>query len=380
MEIDRTKGGLRDRLLSLRREERSMRRELNMFQEQNNLSREPQYPDSEILHWAIVAALVVTESLANAYFFAKGSDLGLLGGAFQAFLISFVNIGAALLAGIYLMRNLHHILGWRLALSAMGLCGYLVFMVFLNLATAHYRAQLGIDPLTALVKVFLSLYSSPFAINDFDATILLFIGVIFAISALTKAYFADDRYPGYGEIDRRYRETDEAYQEGRHDLRVAVNTVVDTARAELHRYVSEATQANHDFSALLAEAETISSEYVRHTAELCEARYTLLNTYRTTNTRVRTSSPPDYFDEYPPTDGSDDLPQANLNRERERTAEIDEQLVQIEKGATEVMSILKEVNETALRDLAPFFQGVEDEVDRKIAADARESKVGAAAE
>jgi hypothetical protein len=124
MEVERTKGRLRDGLLGLRHAEGGMRRDLRFFQLNNDLHREAQYPESEILHWAIIAALVVTESLANSYFFAKGSDLGLLGGAFQALLISCVNIGAALLAGIYLMRNLHHVETWRLALAAMGMCGY----------------------------------------------------------------------------------------------------------------------------------------------------------------------------------------------------------------------------------------------------------------
>ncbi|MDP6403801.1 MAG: hypothetical protein QF797_01200 [Alphaproteobacteria bacterium] len=211
MEVERTKGRFRDRLFGLRRHEGEMRSDLDFFQLKNDLHREAEYPESEILHWAIVVALVVTESLANSYFFAKGSDLGLLGGALQALLISCVNIGAALMAGVYLLRNLHHVETWRLGLSAMATCAYLVFMVFLNLATAHYRALLGSDPLTAIVTVFKSLVENPFAINDFDASILLFIGIILAIAALVKAYMADDRYPGYGKFDRRYREADEAY-------------------------------------------------------------------------------------------------------------------------------------------------------------------------
>ena len=38
------------------------------------------YPKSHIMHFSILASLVLFEGLANAYFFSQGSDLGLLGG------------------------------------------------------------------------------------------------------------------------------------------------------------------------------------------------------------------------------------------------------------------------------------------------------------
>ncbi len=96
-------------LIHDRKTERLMRRELSAFVTSNEIHRESDYPDSHILHWAIVVALVVAESIANSYFFSKGSDLGLLGGVFQAFLISVVNIGASLLAGLYVLPSFNHV-------------------------------------------------------------------------------------------------------------------------------------------------------------------------------------------------------------------------------------------------------------------------------
>jgi hypothetical protein len=46
------------------------------------------YPESKVLAFALLLAIVAAESIANSALFAKGSDLGILGGWFQAILIS----------------------------------------------------------------------------------------------------------------------------------------------------------------------------------------------------------------------------------------------------------------------------------------------------
>lgn len=347
-----------------------MLRDLNFFQLENRLHREAHYPESEIFHWAIVAALIVTESLANSYFFAKVSDLGLLGGAFQALLISVVNIGAALLAGVYLMRNLHHISQLRVILAGAGLACYLGFMGFFNLATAHYRAQLGIDPLAALVNALSSLASDQVGINDFDATVLLFIGIIFPTAALIKAYMADDQYPEYGKFHRRYRETVEDDQEGKQELRDAVNGVIDHARDILDRYVEDAREAGREFATLVTDADSLINGFARHVEELREASHTLLNLYRTTNIKARSSQSPDYFEDYPPKESDETLPRGDLERMKSRIATIEADLGKIETHAASIMQDLKQVNETAINDVEQFFQIIEDEADKRITNDA----------
>lgn len=365
MEIERTKGRFRDRLLGLRRRERGMRRELNFFQLENSLHREAHYPESEILHWAIIAALVVAESAANSYFFARGSDLGLLGGAFQALLISLVNVGAALLAGIYILRNLQHVDRNRVYVAAGGLVIYLGFMGFFNLATAHYRAQLAVDPLAALVNALLSLAKNPFGIGDFDATVLLFIGIIFSLAALTKAYMADDRYPTFGKIDRRFREAYDDYQDGKEDLREEVNGVIDHARVVLHGYTENARDASREHATLIAQSESLIGEYFRHTEELRSAINTLLNMYRTTNIKARSSPHPDYFSEYPVIKIDESLPKVELEKAKKRASQIGEDLDNIETQTTHVLHDLKDLNERALNDVEKFFVDIEEEAEQK---------------
>ena len=82
----------RNRLERLRVAERRLLRDLNFFRADNNLNREAHYPDSRILHWAIIIAMIVFESLTNAYFFAEGSALGFAGGWLQSIIVSLLVI------------------------------------------------------------------------------------------------------------------------------------------------------------------------------------------------------------------------------------------------------------------------------------------------
>ena len=366
MQVERTRGRFHDRLMGLRQREREMLRELNFFQRINNLHRIAEYPESEILHWSIVATLVVVESIANSYFFAGGSDLGLLGGALQALLISCVNIGVALLAGVYLSRNLNHVNQTRKIFAGIGLATYVAFVMFFNLATAHYRMELAIDPLNAIFKALSSLVRDPFGIKDFDAVILLFVGIIFSIGAGIKAYLADDRYPGYGNVDRRFREADYEYQQAKQELREAVNTLVDQARTILHNYAEAARNANREFGALVAQGETLISEYFRHTAELRSSCHTLLNQYRTENQKIRSSPAPSYFQDYPPIDVDDRLPESDIDRHKKRLSTIGSELSEIEKQASDVMQQLKDVNADALKGCESFFKTIEEEVEERL--------------
>jgi hypothetical protein len=369
MQVERTRGKFHDRLMSLMRYNGEMMRERAYFREANNIHRIADYPESNILHWAIVVALILLESVANSFFFAGGSDLGLLGGGLQAMIISLVNIGAALLAGMYIFRNFQHVSQSRRLLAAGGMMIYLTFMVFFNLATAHYRAQLGIDPVTAIVKALESLIDNPLAINDFDAAVLLFVGIIFSISAALKAYFADDRYPGYGQIDRLVHEADFEYQNAKLELRDELNGVVDHSRDVLNNYADAARRENGEFASNSAKAEALLSEYERHTSELRQACHTLLNIYRTNNLKVRTAPQPDYFEAYPPTEVDDSLPDTEVVRHKSHIGDIGSALTEIEKQAASMLIELKEVNATALKDCEAFFKGIEDEVEQKMSTD-----------
>lgn len=173
------------------------------------------YPKSHILHFSVLASLVLFEGLANAYFFSAGSDLGLLGGWLQAITVSFTNVIAAFFLigflGLRHMSNPHKRIHGGLA-AAGTLVGVLTLLA-LNLSAAHYRDLLefnaatlamGASDVTGLVLAPVSAaMADPFGIETLEALLLLILGTTFAIIAAFKGRTFDDAIPGYGGVTRR---------------------------------------------------------------------------------------------------------------------------------------------------------------------------------
>lgn len=173
------------------------------------------YPKSHILHFSVLASLVLFEGLANAYFFSTGSDLGLLGGWLQAITVSFTNVIAAFFLigflGLRHMSNPHKRVNTGLAAIGMGL-GVFVLLA-LNLSAAHYRdllefnaatLALGSSEMTGMVLSPVSeARTNPFAIETLEALLLLVLGTTFALIAAYKGRTFDDAIPGYGGVTRR---------------------------------------------------------------------------------------------------------------------------------------------------------------------------------
>ena len=195
--------------------------------------REPRYPDSMIFHWSIVGLLFLGESMANSYFFAQGTDFGLLGGFFQAVLVSAVNVGVALLFGQYALRYFwHYQKTWKYLAGGMLLL-YVIFAIGFNLLVAYYRVALEIDPDNAARIAFSLIWPNPFAIGNFDAAILLFIGIIISVLALIKSLTSDDPYPGFGATHRRQENARKKYDHLWERLNGELDGLLEQERLEL---------------------------------------------------------------------------------------------------------------------------------------------------
>lgn len=94
-------------VIPLRQEQQLRRRDLRAFVRERRLMREASYPTSRLLHFGIIALVVVVESVANAEFFASVSTLGLVGGFLQAVGVSLVNVVSGVLAGYFCLRGLN---------------------------------------------------------------------------------------------------------------------------------------------------------------------------------------------------------------------------------------------------------------------------------
>ncbi|MCC5995534.1 MAG: hypothetical protein JJU18_04085 [Oceanicaulis sp.] len=186
------------------------------FRARHKVQRAASYPDSHIMHFSILAALVLFEGLANAYFFSKGSDLGLLGGWIQAITVAFTNVIAAFfLVGFLGLRLLQNPVSRPFSFWAavVGVPLALAFIVFLNFSAAHYRDLLEVQAAMmtmngefapngeVLTPVTRALTFQPF--ETLEALLLFILGITFAAIAAFKGATFDDSLIGYGAVQRR---------------------------------------------------------------------------------------------------------------------------------------------------------------------------------
>lgn len=364
-EHDQTKA-----LVEARQQERRMMRELRAFKAANDLMHEPAYPDSFILHWAVIAGIILVESIANSYFFAKGSDLGLLGGLFQALLISVVNVVPAMIVGSRVLPYLHHVNGNNRMAAGIGLAVFGVVLCLFNLAVAHYRAVLESDPIMAIVQAIPNLIRSPFGIDNLDAWVLFSLGSAFAVMAVLKGYSADDRYPGYGRLHRAYKAVEAVYLDLRQEILDIINAVIDSHRGRIEQMIATGQSNVREYGDLIARSKAAAVEFDRRAQALEGACNLMLKSYRTQNSEIRTDPVPAYWDKAYTFGKLAECVPPDLGEEHRNLEAFDQQVKGMRGDAGKTIQDLRHLNEQKLTQSKDFFAFIEAEADAGLAADA----------
>jgi len=348
----------KEEITRARLEERAQLRQLRVFQKDNGLHREAHYPKSSVLHWAIVFSLIAIEAATNSRFFAKASEFGLLGGWLQALVVAFVNIGVSLAAGTVLVRGINYGRA-PLKVTFVVLSGlYAAFILLFNLMTAHYRELLDIMPDNALEMTIPKMIGNPWMIDNFDAAVLFAVGILFAVFACWKGYVADDRYPGYGAVQRRYRAAKERYEGALDDLRAKIGALNNTGIARIDQAVAELASKVRTYSEKSTAIGAILREF-KADAEHCQrVCHQLLRLYRDENRGVRTLAPPLYFDEYPTMAIDIDTPDGE--RQRHELTELGRLVDQMGWHATNAKEKLRLGVHQRLEELEGFVRDIEE--------------------
>ncbi len=283
------------RLKTLSRNKYEELRHLNFFKKMNKIHGIARYPESSIFHLSILFIIAVVESIANSYFFAQGNDLGLLGGFLQASLISVVNVGSALLLGIFSLRYLNHINIVLKIINYLVLFAYMAFVFLFNLGVGHYRDLRSLDPLTPVTKSLQLMLNEPFNFS-FDGSMLFFIGVGVAILASFDAYKLDDPYPDYGKMDRAFKQATSKHEEyeesGKHEL----ENSVQLALKEINEELKQASVGLDKFGENLIRVKNANATFANSAKTINNKYIEALKQYRQTNKEIRTDPPPEYFD------------------------------------------------------------------------------------
>jgi hypothetical protein len=306
LEIQRV---MREQKVDLERSQKNASRQivaLRGFKARHKITAPAQYPVSLMFHWSIIAALILGEAIANAYFFAKGSDLGLLGGLLQASLISGANVGFALVVGRLFLPNLNLRIGilkevrakvffWG---SLFFVVIYLVACIAFNLMVAHFRDQLELtpfDPTSAAMAAVTSFMNAPFGISNVDSWLLFAVGILCAAIALFKGYRADDPYPNYGKLDRNFHQAERSFDAAEKKLVAAVNAKSAEFAIKVDTQIAKSNNLAKEYINIVETSKAHIADYQRYCTEVNSICRTLIEEYRAAYAEVRTHSPPNYF-------------------------------------------------------------------------------------
>lgn len=275
--------------------------DLQNFKKENGLNRSARYPESRFLYFAVALLLITIETGVNGYFFAKGHEMGMLGGGFVALIPSFLNVLTGYYLGNYACRLAIHTSALKRYVGIL-MCAFLPLWCFgFNLLIAHYRtamatmvdADIG-DAAHLAVETFLS---APFNLQDVESWLLLITGCTFALIATLDFWKMDDAYPGFGERARDHNKKLQLYAHLKEDSLLELNELRDGNLEALE-------EASNLLNAKVNEANTIVDSqsrwkvlFAQHLNHLEDAGKQMLAYYRTQNMTTRTDEAPAYFND-----------------------------------------------------------------------------------
>ncbi len=228
---------------------------------------ESDHPQVRVFALSVVALLVLFESAANAYFFSKQSELGLVGGMFQAMAVSLANVAVGyFIIGFWGMRHAtvpwrHH---WPTKLMGMGAIAVgLVLVLTVALSAAHFRNILdlraeGIELPTDVAFMSLipgmqescrammsgelgqsvggaatSALCRPMGLHSLDALVLFILSLTIAAIAAFEGRRSDAAFPGLSDATRQLHRARDALKEALDDYYESYDDVVEDVRIML---------------------------------------------------------------------------------------------------------------------------------------------------
>lgn len=277
----------------------SLSKKYKKFKEKNNLEYEAHYPASRILLISILFVEVLIETFFNFSFFKDVSESYIVGGVYNALLLSIVNVV---------------ILGWFFGKicfwyknhidKSKAIFGWFSFIVFLFLAfllnyfVANYRVIANLATSQDLVFSFSEVLSNMVTFNqafELNDWFLFLIGFVAAIIAFFTSYSMDDPYPGYGKIHRQLEEAREEYIEVKNLVEDELDSMKNKQIKDVSN-LSEKLTINYNMSkSIINEEENYikklknSYDYLEQACNFC------LTKYQEHNEASRSKAKPKYF-------------------------------------------------------------------------------------
>lgn len=280
--------------------------DLDAFRKENDLTRQALYPESKAARIGLVLlgiVLIITEGLFNAYFFAQGSESGLLGGFIQAGTLAALNFVVPAVVGRLWIPNVNHVRLFRKLAGYLGIIIVGVFMLMSALAIAHFRDAMGVavdDTISIAAVALKTIQESPFVLADLSSWMLFFLSLLFGFFGLLEGYKFDDPYPGFGRRHRAAQEAVNHYHSLVEQVRGEITGIKEMILESLNRDVERAKVNVLDFSALIEDKSGSELKLKYHLSKAENMLHTLITAFRDENKMNRNGVPrPAYFDSTP---------------------------------------------------------------------------------
>ncbi|WP_319587866.1 hypothetical protein [uncultured Desulfobulbus sp.] len=282
-------------LQRLRVEERQQLRYFKLFKAKNRLERLASYPESRWFNFAVLAFCVLCECVANMYFFAAGSQLGLLGGFSQAFIISVCNVGVSFYVGRFALPNICHINWLRKVFGVLAFICWCIGIFAYHLVVAHYRDMLAVDASRALTGAVAKCMADPLGLQSLDSVLVLVIGWFISIVTIIDGFKFDDRYPGFGEEDRKYQQKRLAYEAKEKEVRDRMADSIHQAEKQVAERLQQHEHNHARTSDLYTGATSVVDHFSNVYNQVDEIVNAAISKYRTANRQIRTDADPASF-------------------------------------------------------------------------------------
>jgi hypothetical protein len=215
----------------------------------------------------------------------------------QAILVAGMNVSLGFFAGRIALPNIIHKSIWRSGIGIFGLVILVTLIFALNLSFAHYRDLSVLGATSPEQKALSDLLETPFTLHDVKSWWLGGIGVLFATVSLIDGFKWDDPYPGYGELARRRDARREDYLDRKNYWLESIKQRREQARAEVGEIRRDIDMIQGEIGQAAMGRQSFTASFFAHASHLEAAANQLINTYRDTNRRVRTTAAPSYFEQ-----------------------------------------------------------------------------------
>jgi len=348
--------------IQLREETHKRDMDVKTFASDNKLIREPQpqHNPMQVTFW--IAAIVLMETSLNATFFAVGSDRGLLGGAIQAFVISFLNVMMAWLLGRFSLPLLNHCLPDK---KYQGYAAVLLLVAgafFLNMFAGHYRSALEDDAFKAVLLAVQSFANNFMSIKSAQGWLLTAVGGAAFTGLTAKIFLSDDPYPGYGRVHREFLFAKEKWTEKQRTFTESIIANYDQVENKRATSTDQLGKLEVGYGVLLDKVGRVVEYYesaLQQVEGLCNK---VINYYRERN-KVYRSNPNTDFPTYFNQPISLNLPafalDLDLDNERENQAELASKFNDYrEDDSARIKCELDDIHNQEIENLDAYFGNV----------------------